>query len=1010
MTDTIISATYLNGIVLSSYQTTIEASAAIYGSPAGLLDAVYGPSGTDWTLVTYGLISASSGAGVAFASGGEVTNKSSGQIDGVTGVALGGAATVANAGLIAGYLGSGGAGIVLGWGAVTNATGGSIIGYHGIDGTAASVAVVNDGPVTGSASRGGYGIDLTVGGSVTNGSASTITGYVAVAIAGGAGTVSNAGTIEGFGRSDYNVETFRTEVFAAITLQHGGLVTNAAVATISGYAGISILGAPGTILDNGLIAGTGGGNYSTGIALANGGLVTIGASGTVSGRASVIYFGAAGPGTVVNYGDIVSAGNPRGQSVGIEPVDGGSITNATSGTIAGSYAFTGIFLANFGVGASATVVNAGEIIGATASTGIVLELPGSVTNTSSGTIVAYQGVIVSNAGDKIVNAGLITGTPDSRYAGVGISGQGTPITNTAQGIVSNDTGVVLSGGSLLNQGRISGLHGSGVAVSGGAVTNASGATISGNGAYGGVFLGSEAALTNLAGGVITGSYAVSAIGQATFTNAGTITGTGGTAVRFGNATQTNPGGYRLVADPGAVFNGSLTAYGTLNTLELTSATTIGTLHSAITGFDTIAVDPGASWQIAGSLFGGTTIAVAAGSTIAFSSDINLAVAFDFTSVPDTDTLVAALNASHQLTLIDNGATLASVQLDPSQDFSNDLIVPISDGVDGTLVTLCFLPGTAIATPSGAKPVERLSVGDVVLTASSACRPIVWIGHGKVRTRRWRRNAATPVIVRRGAFGPNVPNRDLRVTKGHAFLFDGVLIPVEFLVNHRSILWDDHAQDVTLYHVELQTHDVLIANGAPAESYRDDGNRWLFRNANAGWTQPPKPPCAPVLTGGPIVDAVWHRLLKRAGPRPGHVLTRDPDLHVLADGRRIDARRAEPRRSNNRFFRLPPHARSVRVVSRAASPAELGAARDPRVLGVALAAVTVQNGPRYRTIDASDERLRQGFHGYEPGDGLRWTTGDAVLPDDLFDGFGGGTDLVLHLAGSTSYLADERAAG
>src|SRR6201999_3052108 len=119
--------------------------------------------------------------------------------------------------------------------------------------------------------------------------------------------------------------------------------------------------------------------------------------------------------------------------------------------------------------------------------------------------------------------------------------------------------------------------------------------------------------------------------------------------------------------------------------------------------------------------------------------------------------------------------------------------------------------------------------------------------------RGRRGPATPVIVLRGALADNVPRRDLRVTKGHVLLVDGVLIPVEFLVNHHSICWDDRAQEVAVYHVELDRHDVLIANGAPAESYRDDGNRWLFQNANSGWHLPPQGPYAPVLTGGPIVD-------------------------------------------------------------------------------------------------------------------------------------------------------------
>src|SRR5262249_23953363 len=216
---------------------------------------------------------------------------------------------------------------------------------------------------------------------------------------------------------------------------------------------------------------------------------------------------------------------------------------------------------------------------------------------------------------------------------------------------------------------------------------------------------------------------------------------------------------------------------------------------------------------------------------------------------------------------------------------------VSDGGTGTdvfLSTVCFVGGTYVATPQGEVRVEQLAVGDQVLTASGLSRPLVWIGVGQVLTTRGRRTAATPVIVRKGALADNVPHRDLRITKGHSLFIDDVLIPVEFLVNHRSILWDDRAQEVSIYHLELATHDVFLADGAPAESYRDDGNRWLFRNANSGWHLPPKRPCAPVLTGGPLVDAVWRRLLDRAGPRPGLPLTNDPDLHLVVDGRRCDA--------------------------------------------------------------------------------------------------------------------------
>lgn len=317
----------------------------------------------------------------------------------------------------------------------------------------------------------------------------------------------------------------------------------------------------------------------------------------------------------------------------------------------------------------------------------------------------------------------------------------------------------------------------------------------------------------------------------------------------------------------------------------------------------------------------------------------------------------------------------------------------------TTATLCFLPGTLIAVPDGEAQVQSLKVGDLVRTARGGVRPVTWIGTGKVLATRGWRTAATPVIVKRSAFGPGVPHQDLRVTKGHAFMFDGALIPVEFLVNHRSILWDDRAQEVTLYHVELDAHDVLIANGAPAESYRDDGNRWLFHNANSGWSQPPKKPCAPILTGGPVVDAVWRQLLDMTGARPGLPLTADPDLHLVVNGRRIDGRRFD----EAYVFVLPGNRSSVQVYSRSGVPAEFGLSRDPRELGVAIRQIVVRHGNHFRLVSSDDAALSDGFHDHEPSLGLRWTNGAGVLPASLFAGFPGCVELVIHLGGTTSYV-------
>jgi len=373
-----------------------------------------------------------------------------------------------------------------------------------------------------------------------------------------------------------------------------------------------------------------------------------------------------------------------------------------------------------------------------------------------------------------------------------------------------------------------------------------------------------------------------------------------------------------------------------------------------------------------------------------------------------------------LTLLNNGENFAHVansSTDPlAQDLmsglgigagqmrdisSVDLAMLQDVGLPVTAAAMCFLRGTLIRVPSGEIPVEQLRPGELVLTHDGKAQPIVWIGEGRVLATRGRRSAATPVIVRKGALADNVPHHDLRLTNAHALWFDGALVPAEFLVNHRSILWDDRAQEVHLFHIELETHAVLLANGAAAESYRDDGNRWLFRNANTGWHLPPKPPCAPVLTGGAFVDALWRRLLHRAGPRPGQALTDDPDLHLLLDGQRVDASAWQ---QTVRIFAIASPCREIRIVSRAAVPAELGLARDPRTLGVALRQIVVRQGTRFAIIDAANPLLRHGFHAFEQEAGLRWTDGDGVIPVDAFAGFSGALELIVHLGAATRYPA------
>ena len=80
--------------------------------------------------------------------------------------------------------------------------------------------------------------------------------------------------------------------------------------------------------------------------------------------------------------------------------------------------------------------------------------------------------------------------------------------------------------------------------------------------------------------------------------------------------------------------------------------------------------------------------------------------------------------------------------------------------------------------------------------------------------------------------------------------------------------------VEYWHVELERHEVLLAEGLPAESYLDTGNRAAFANGAAHLRLHPDfaplswdDACAELVQAGPRVVAAKRRLFERAGPPP-----------------------------------------------------------------------------------------------------------------------------------------------
>ncbi len=487
------------------------------------------------------------------------------------------------------------------------------------------------------------------------------------------------------------------------------------------------------------------------------------------------------------------------------------------------------------------------------SNGGAITLSGTASLILAGTVVtAGIGSITGASSTSLV------GTLDNTGATLTAAGLGRPLGTvnlTTTGVISGGTIVDATGaGFAFNGGTFRGVTFQGPLnlITAGAVLNIADSF----GCTGSIGLTGANAQLNLLTGRTLDAINL-AIGNVTAGDTIMAGSSGGTLVLGNRATivSVDPKALATLNVSGArcVLNGAIEAFaagGTFNIIgnpfENDGIIIVGNddnlvVGSSIAGAGTVELTTGAMADFAGSVgaaqriaFADNTATVALETPSGFSATIDGFATGDTIDLPHVGASIATWQQGTGKLVIANGTTTFAA-LSLTGDFAQRSFIVSSDNTGGTAITLsplpCFAAGTRILTPVGEVAIEELGEGDLVLTASGTLQRIRWCGHRDIDCRghadRWR---AFPIRIAPHAFGEGRPQRPLLLSPDHAVFAEGVLIPIRFLLNGSSIRWLE-LDAISYFHIELEQHDILLAEGLPAESYLETGGRGAFANVD-----------------------------------------------------------------------------------------------------------------------------------------------------------------------------------
>jgi hypothetical protein len=214
---------------------------------------------------------------------------------------------------------------------------------------------------------------------------------------------------------------------------------------------------------------------------------------------------------------------------------------------------------------------------------------------------------------------------------------------------------------------------------------------------------------------------------------------------------------------------------------------------------------------------------------------------------DTTNVITSISGPYSVTTADNGNTSASII--PTLNVGGTSMVSFATPGDDSTASIdnvsldiysaygmalgfdpaCFTRNTLISTPTGSTPVQDLHIGDLILNHVGQPVPVKWIGRQRFHPAFIK--DGLPVCIRQGALGNGLPLRDLYVSPGHAIYIDHcLLIDAKALINGTTITqvtqWEG---DVEYFHIETEHHEMILAEGALAETFMDNVSRTCFNN-------------------------------------------------------------------------------------------------------------------------------------------------------------------------------------